>query len=103
VKGPDANPKSVCAVALQASGEEGWLAGAAATRTSDAASEADPAAAAAAAAAAADGAGGSIEQELLSNRPDGVLAAARGSGGAPDVLQVHITAAGPFSKRGTYR
>lgn len=40
---------------------------------------------------------------MLSLQVDGVLAAGRGSGGEPDVLQVHVTDAGPFSKRGTYR
>jgi hypothetical protein len=66
----------------------------------------------AAAAADGDGAGsssgrrgrrGTTDQEVLALVADGVLSAGRGSGGSPDVLQVHVTAAGPFSKRGTYR
>jgi hypothetical protein len=48
-------------------------------------------------------AGGEQEEVLTSGRPDEGLAAARGSGGQPDVLQVTIITAGPFTKRGTYR
>lgn len=81
-----------------------WLAAAAAD-DSEGSSQADPDEAAAGSSqpfAAAAG-GGSTDREGFSLRADGVLAAGRGSGGEPDVLQVHVTASGPFSKRGTYR
>lgn len=87
-----------------------WLAAADADDSEDS-SQADPTEAAegslqpfaALQAAAATAGGGSTDLEVLSLRADRVLAAGRGIGGEPDVLLVHVTAAGPFSKRGTYR
>lgn len=43
------------------------------------------------------------EDEALGVELQSAVLAARGSNADMDVLQVHLTTAGPFSKRGTYR
>lgn len=43
------------------------------------------------------------EDEALAAEEGSAVLAARGANADTDVLQVHISTAGPFSRRGTYR
>lgn len=76
---------------LQLSDPDDWLAGLPAAADGDASIP------------AGGGPGAAGEDEVLGLEQGSAVLAARGSNADMDVLQVHTTTAGPFSKRGTYR
>lgn len=96
----DTNLSSYSSCLLQLCDPDDYLSGLPAITGQDADNPSCPAPAAA---GGNESAATAVDEELLGIEQGSAVMAARGSNADTDVLQVHITTAGPFTKRGTYR